>query len=128
MQRLTLDDGRSIVIDERSDRQLPGGTFVAAHDVRLLISGSGAGSRWWIVLVEMNPGGSLMPADCYGLDAEGTDQGEEILFDFGLRLPKSHGFDPGVGLSDGRYDAPGGGGGPARFCINPDGEVTAYNV
>lgn len=95
---------------------------------RLLLSGEVNGQRWWIALVDMSPGGPQMPADCFGLDAKGADQGDAIVFDFGLRLPKASDFDPGGQFPDGRYDAPGGGGGPARFCINPDGEVTAYEV
>jgi hypothetical protein len=123
----TLDDGTIVEIDERESVAV--GPSAPWGDVgRLLIVGQSVQRQWWLALVKMNPGGPRMPPDCYGLDSHGTDQGHAIRFDFGLELPKAPNFDPGAGQDDGRYDDPGGGGGVARFCIDAQGEVTAYGV
>lgn len=124
---LTLDDGTTVTIDERAAHQVAGSTGIAGNRTDLLITGEVNDQRWWLVLIEFGPNQS-MPSDCYGLISDGTDEGDTILFDSGLRLPKAAVFDPGGEYADGRYDSPGVGSAPAMFCINPDGEVTAYNV
>ena len=59
---------------------------------------------------------------CYILEEPAVDDGTHILFDFGLRLPKSPRFDPGP-IDDGRFPSFREG-----FCINATGEVLRYGA
>jgi hypothetical protein len=58
--------------------------------------------------------------ECYVLNEPAVEDGTHILFDFGLRLPKSPRFDPGP-IDDGRFPSFREG-----FCINTAGEVIRY--
>ena len=98
----------------------------------LLLAGTGP-ERPWIALVA--PGTltrSDLPPGCFALWSRGTDEGDWIQTDVGLRLRKAPGFDPGLlpetpggpvptahpGL---RYEGIG-----QAFCLNSEGLVTAH--
>jgi hypothetical protein len=57
---------------------------------------------------------------CFVLNEPAFDDGTHILFDFGLRLPKTPLFDPGT-VDDGWFPSATEG-----FCINGAGEVVRY--
>lgn len=59
---------------------------------------------------------------CYVLNEPAVDDGTHIVFDFGLRLPKAPGFDPGP-VDDGRFRP---GSFLDGFCLNAAGEVLRF--
>ena len=80
----------------------------------LLLAGDAQGRAWYMSLTA--------DGDCFIMDSYGSDAGEAIDFDNGLRLPKAPGFDPGI-VTDGRYDKNPRG----HFCINANAEVVSYD-
>ena len=95
----------------------------------LLLAGSGPDRPWLAFLAPA--GRSDLPVDCYAVYGFGTDEGEWIQTDIGLRLRKAPEFDPGLlpDTPDGpvptthpglRYE-----GVQQTFCVNRDGLVTA---
>jgi hypothetical protein len=88
----------------------------------LLLSGTGPNGPW---IARLSP---AIRSECHGIfavDGAGTDRGEWIETDAGLRLHKTMGnFDPGdrrtphEGL---RYE-----GSLPTFCVDANGEVTAF--
>ncbi len=90
----------------------------------LLLSGTRPNGRW---VARAYPGtriSSELPSGCYVVASRGTDQGDWIQTDVGLRLRKAPDFDPGPLHTAGpgaRY----GGIGPT-FCLNSEGLVTAF--
>jgi len=108
--RLTLDGGREIEIDLRH------ATRVADHpqpDPGYLILYGEATDGPWYVAIAGNP-------SCFLVHGRAIDHGEFMVFEFGLRVPKAEGYDPGS-ASGPRYDSPRG-----AFCLNSDGSVTEY--
>jgi hypothetical protein len=93
--------------------ELYGGIVVP--DDLLLVGTTDSGVRGFVTL------GTVLDA-CYILEEPAVDDGTHILFDWGLRLPKARGFDPGP-ADDGRFESFREG-----FCINTDGEVVSYGV
>jgi hypothetical protein len=79
----------------------------------LLLLPAESGSIWFPALSQGSGG-------CFILDMPATDDGDFILFDNGLRLPKYHPFDDGPSRS-GRYE-----GFPDGFCVNAAGRVVRY--
>lgn len=57
---------------------------------------------------------------CAEIMAPALDEGDTIVFELGLRLPKADGFDP-FDVTDGEFSDPTKG-----FCLNERGEVTRY--
>ena len=60
--------------------------------------------------------------ECWVLNEPAVDDGTHLVFDFGLRLPKASGFDPGPN-DTARFPSFREG-----FCINPAGEVVRYGA
>lgn len=88
----------------------------------LLLGGTGPDGAWVASLFEQTGAGT--PPDCYALHSFGTDRGEWIETDVGLRLPKAPEFDPGTirDVKDGvRYEDT-----LPEFCVNPAGQVTSF--
>ena len=79
----------------------------------LLLMGSSDSGDAYVTL------GTVLDA-CYILEEPAVDDGTHLVFDFGLRLPKAPGFDPGP-IDDGRFPSFMEG-----FCINAAGEVVRY--
>lgn len=78
----------------------------------LLLVGSNGSATAYVTLRERGA--------CYVLNEPAVDDGTHLVFDFGLRLPKSPRFDPGP-IDDGRFPSFQEG-----FCINAAGEVLRY--
>lgn len=131
LTRFHLANGQSFTVNEL-DSKATTVVYQAGEAVGgLLLAGTGP-ERPWIALL---PPGTLtrsdLPAGCYALNGWGTDEGDWILTDVGLRLRKAAGFDPGLlpetpgmpaptshpGM---RYDGVG-----QTFCLNIEGLVTA---
>jgi hypothetical protein len=106
-QAVEIDVGRAVRLDRSRGGQEVG---------TLLLAGSHAGEQWYMSLTEMQQ------SDCFGLHSDGSDDGDHVIFDIGLRLPKADDFDPGP-VRDGRYDT---GGADDIFCITPSGEVLSF--
>ncbi len=129
LTRFNLIDGRSFTANE-----LDGATVVyrageAVGD--LLLGGTGPDGPWVALLAPATLTRSDLPAGCYALNGYGSDDGDWILMDVGLRLGKAPGFDPGLlpDTPDGpvptahpglRYDGVG-----QTFCLNSEGMVKA---
>jgi len=79
----------------------------------LLLLPAEGGSAWFAAL---SPGSG----GCFILDKPATDDGDYVLFDNGLRLPKYDPFDEGPSRS-GRYE-----GFPDGFCVNSAGQAVRY--
>lgn len=98
----------------------------------LLLSGAGPDRAWIAFLAPGTLTTTRFPAGCYPLYSWGTDEGNWIQTDIGLRVPKAPGFDPGLlpETPDGpvptahpglRYE-----GVDVAFCLNSEGFVTAH--
>jgi hypothetical protein len=95
---------------------------------QLLLGGTDQAGDWFAIVPPA--GRTDLPPDCFGLLAWGTDEGDSILTDVGLRLPKAADFDPEIlPLTPGgfvprpspgmRYEAT-----QQTFCLNTAGDVT----
>jgi hypothetical protein len=109
---LTLEDGRRIDID------LAGGA--TANDVpgtpqegQLLIYVEEVGGKPWVLALS---GG----ADCFMIQGRAIDEGDHLVFETGLRLPKAADYDPGWPGPLEEYSD------QAHFCINREGVVTHF--
>lgn len=94
----------------------------------LLLAGTDEAGDWFAHL--RLTGRADLPPDCYELPSWGTDEGDTVLADVGLRLPKAADFNPELlPLTPGgyvpraspgmRYEAT-----LQVFCLNTAGEVT----
>lgn len=94
----------------------------------LLLGGTDQAGDWFAIIPPTSR--TDLPSDCYELDGWGTDEGDSILTDVGLRLSKAAGFDPEIlPLTPGgfvptthpgmRYEAT-----QQVFCLDTAGEVT----
>ncbi len=124
--RYLLTDGRTITIDYAKTRIV---VSVGRAVGDLLLSGSSTEGPWIALLAPAQPRSDISPG-CYGLIGWGTDEGDWIQTDIGLRLRKAPDFDAGllpqtpgglvptphVGL---RYE-----GVQQTFCLNSQGLVT----
>lgn len=80
----------------------------------LLLYGEDADGVWYVAISGSPPCFLTSRSLAY-------EEGEFIVFNYGLRLPKADDFDPGS-VDNGRWDDPRS----AGFCINASGEVTEY--
>lgn len=107
-----------------------GTTATVDYAIAQVLDGSGAGGAGELVLTDglstfvsylrLDP--SLdAPPGCFGLRANGLDDGDHIKIGNGLRLPKAAAFDPGQ-AHDGVYQIP-----LHSFCVDSEGEVTLYH-
>lgn len=86
-----------------------------------MLYGINDGQPWYLMLPlreDIRPG-------CFLIEDKGRDEGDRILFDNGLRLPKAADFEAGYN-DKGRTG--GGPAGRARFCTNASGEVVTYGA
>lgn len=125
--RYVLTDDREITVDY-ANTTIVMSVGRAVGD--LLLQGSSPEGSW-VALLAPAQRRSDLPIECYGLDSWGTDEGDWIQTDVGLRLRKAPGFDAGllaetpggvvptprVGM---RYEAV-----QQVFCLNDEGLVTA---
>ena len=117
-----LANGQTVTASTRDERTLVGGYGPGIGD--LLLSGMGPNGRW---LARAYPGAQVrsdLPPGCYKVDSDGTDQGDWIQTDVGLRLRKAPDFDPGplhTAAPGARYA-----GIDSTFCLNTEGLVTAF--
>ncbi len=88
----------------------------------LLLGGTGPDGPWVARLVSDSIAGG--EPDCFRLDGFGTDRGDMIETDAGIRLPKAAQFDPGLETEGDaqRYTNSL----DPKFCVNPDGQVTSF--
>jgi hypothetical protein len=110
--QLTLDDGRTLQLD--LDAATAVGNYPEPEPGYLLLYGEEADGPWYVA-VSGNP-------SCFGIGARAIDEGDAIVFNFGLRVPKADNYDSGS-VSGTRYDNP-----RASFCLNQDGQVTEYQL
>lgn len=120
--RYVLESGEPVEIDTDDTDRLAGarGGGVAA----LLFYDDGA-DPWYFTLEEFAP--DELPG-CFWWQAVGVDDETHIVFENGLRVPKSADFDGQGWPQDGRYDLEVSGGDVAPFCMNRRGEVTEYRA
>jgi hypothetical protein len=78
---------------------------------------------WYFVLERYAPGD---PPGNFRFETTATDDDTHVVFENGLRLPKAPGFDGRGWPQDGRYDSPAAECCFAPFCIDQNGQVTAY--
>lgn len=113
LRRFAVEGGEFIDVDlDRAD--LLADSRGAQNPGTLLLAGEDAGAQWYMSLEG--------DGDCFLMDSYGSDAGDAIDFDNGLRLPKAEDFDPGI-VTDGRYDKNPQG----HFCVNDIGEVVSYD-
>jgi hypothetical protein len=106
--RITLRDGRSQIVDTHKARGVVGGGVAQVGD--LFLAGS-TPEPWDARLFGRDP--------CFSIGGGGTEEGNFITTDVGLRLPKAADFDRrGYIETQHRFDG-------AGFCVNGSGEVTA---
>ncbi len=94
-----------------------------------LLLGGSIDDHPWVAFLAPD-GGSDLPDECYALYGPATDEGDTILFDIGIRLPKAPAFDAGFlgnpyeqPYPGRRYDAP-----LQTFCVNREGLVFLRNA
>lgn len=128
--RYVLDNGESLTANV-SDREAMRWVYRDPGEKGDLVLGGEQPTPWIAFVAPASTTRSDLPDGCFALYDNGTDDGEWIQADSGLRLRKAAGFDSGllavtpggpvptahVGL---RYD-----GDNRLFCLNRDGLVTA---
>lgn len=112
-RRFTLEGGAFADLPFPGTDPLPGSEGGLDRGT-LLLAGEDSGGRWYMSLTR--------DGDCFLMDSYGSDAGDAIDFDNGLRLPKAEDFDPGI-VTDGRYDENPQG----HFCVSEKGEVVSYD-
>jgi hypothetical protein len=111
-----LEGGETVEIDFDETVTLPRSSG-GGDPGTLLFHGDG-NNAWYMGLAPSSDG--------YQFDAAARDDGTHIVFENGLRLSKAPGFDGRGWPQDGRYDSPASECCFAPFCINAQGQVTAY--
>jgi hypothetical protein len=107
--RITLRDGRSQVVDKGKVKGIVGSGLVP-NVGDLFLAGS-TPEPWVAGLFGTDP--------CFSIGGGGTEEGDFITTDVGLRLPKAADFDRRDYIeTQHRFDG-------AGFCVNGSGEVTA---
>ena len=105
--QITLRDGRSQVVDVHVQGIIHGGGI--PDEGELFLSGS-APKPWVARLSGADP--------CFIVPGGGSEEGDFIATDAGLRLPKADTFDRGHYLAtEHRFESGG-------FCVNSSGEIT----
>jgi hypothetical protein len=79
----------------------------------LLIYVDDVSGKPWVLAVSGQP-------SCFMVMERAIDEGDHLVFETGLRLPKAEDYDPGWPGPLEEY------GDQARFCINEEGVVTHY--
>ena len=113
--QFSLIDDQVVVIDLNSARNLGG---PEPREGQLLLYGVESDGPWfWSgpLLDDPRSGGQ-----CAEIMAPALEDGDAIVFEIGLRLPKASDFDA-FEVTDGQFTDPTKG-----FCVNERGEVTRY--
>ena len=128
--RYVLDNGASLTANV-SDRQATQWVYRDPGQKGDLVLGGEHPTPWIAFVAPATTSRSGLPDGCFALYSNGTDDGEWIQTDSGLRLRKAAGFDPGLlaETPDGPVPTPRVGhrydGVDRLFCVNRDGLVTA---
>lgn len=134
VSRFVLHDGSVVEADTSDGSRTEIVRQAGPPEGDLLLSGSTPNGQWLAFIPPASLTRSDLPPDCFSVSAYGTDEGEWIQTDIGLRLRKAATFDPGL-----LPDRPGGYAPTARpglryegagqvFCLNQDGLVTLVVV
>jgi hypothetical protein len=128
--RYRLTNGETVTVNDLDGRATT--RVYRAGDAigSLLLAGSGPDRPWFALVPAARPSIDR-PIGCYSLNTWGTDEGDWIQTDVGLRLRKAPGFDAGL-----LAETPGGVVPTPRvgmryqavqqvFCLNEEGLVTA---
>jgi len=128
--RYVLDNGQSLTADVADPDALQH-VYRDPGQAGDLVLGGERGGPWIAFLAPAGPTRGGLPDGCFALYSNGTDDGDWVQTDVGLRLRKAVGFDPGLlaATPDGpvptahvglRYD-----GDNRLFCVDRDGFVTS---
>jgi hypothetical protein len=112
-----LTDGRDLTIDLTRGNPVIYGTAGPAVG-ELLLSGSGPNGQWIARLTLAS--WQDAPSGCYTVSGFGTDRGQWIETDAGLRLPKAKGFTTTEERGD-RFESS-----FPVFCLDETGQVTSF--
>jgi hypothetical protein len=109
---IRLEDGTRLDVDlaegtyePASRTPNPGDLFVYVDDV---------GGKPWMLAVAGQ-------GECFMVQGRAIDDGDHLVFESGLRLPKAADFDPGSAGPLSEYTSD-----QAHFCINGEGVVTHF--
>jgi hypothetical protein len=115
---LTLSGGERIELDRMTAANLRPGTDPNEGD--LLLYGTEPDGPWfWSGPLLDDP---VTGRQCAGIPGPALDDGEAIVFEIGMRLPKAADFDPAE-QRDGVFSNP-----TREFCIDEFGEVTRFGL
>ena len=130
LKQLNLANGQSFTVNDLDGSALTTVYGNGGDAGDLLLAGTVSGHPWLAAVRLGTLVSSYLPDGCYALDGWGTDEGDWIQTDVGLRLRKAPNFDPGLlpetpGMpaptpwSGMRYEAT-----LQTFCLDLDGRVT----
>jgi hypothetical protein len=130
LTRFNLANGQSFTVNELDGKALTTVYGAGGGAGDLLLGGTVSGHPWLAVVRPGTLTRSDLPDGCYALTGWGTDEGDWIQTDMGLRLRKAPDFDPGLlpltpgmpaptSRSGMRYE-----GTEQTFCLDRDGQVT----
>lgn len=112
-------EGTEVVdIDLNSAVNIGGGHEPQVGDL-LLYGEEPEGPWFWSGQLRDDP---VTDGTCTLIEGRAVEQGNSIVFEIGLRLPRAPDFDPAE-QTDGEYTQPN-----RYFCINEHGEVTRYGA
>lgn len=116
--QLTLSGDALIELDRMTATNLRPGTDPNEGD--LLLYGTVPNGPWfWSGPLLDDP---ITGRQCAGIAGPALDDGDAIVFEIGLRLPKASDFDPAE-QRDGVFSNP-----AREFCIDERGEVTRFGL
>jgi len=115
---LTPADGEALQLDRTAALNLRPGTDPNEGD--LLLYGTEPDGPWFWSGPLLDD--SVTESQCATIAGPAIEQGDSILFEIGLRLPKAPDFDPAE-QTDGQFTDP-----TRFFCVDGDGHVTRYGV
>ena len=109
---IRLADGTNLDVDLAEATYQPASRTPEPGD--LLIYVADVGGKPWVLALSGQ-------ADCFMIQGGAVDEGDHLVFETGLRLPKAEDYDPGWPGPLEEYTSD-----QARFCINHDGVVTHF--
>lgn len=116
--RLTVVGGAEIELDRMTATNLRPGTDPNEGDLFLYGTEPDGPWFWSGPLLDDRVAGR----QCAGIAGPALEEGDAIVFEIGLRLPKAPDFDPAE-QRDGVYSNP-----AREFCIDEHGEVTRFGL
>lgn len=109
---IRLADGTNLDVDLAEATYQPASRTPERGD--LLIYVADVGGKPWLLALSGQ-------ADCFMIQGRAINEGDHLLFESGLRLPKAGDYDPGWPGPLEEYTSD-----QARFCINREGVVTHF--